>query len=201
MNGQYTQPASSPPNEEGPLHFLSRWAWQAILIAGLASLVLGVLVLVWPEKTLLVVGVLFGLYLLIIGIVQIVAAFGTHVSTGLRVLGFISGALCILLGLFCLRDELQSVLLLALWIGIGWLIRGILHLVAAVSDRAMPARGWQIFFGVVSVLGGVVLIAAPLTSISLLTIVGGIWLIALGVVEIVTSFAIRKQAQQIPRTV
>ncbi|AWT44183.1 MULTISPECIES: HdeD family acid-resistance protein [Streptomyces] len=199
---QHTATRHSPrepePAFEGPLHALSRAAWQVVLLTGIASLVLGVLVLVWPGASLLAAGVLFGVYLVISGVFQLVAAFGTHRTTSLRVLAFISGALSIVLGLFCFRGPMQSVLLLALWIGIGWLIRGITQTLAAASDPAMPARGWQIFLGIVSALAGIVLIDSPFESVAVLTLVGGIWLIAVGVVEIVTAVRIRGRARQVP---
>nr|WP_240662709.1 HdeD family acid-resistance protein [Streptomyces sp. WAC 06738] len=183
---------------EGPLGLLARGAWQAVLLAGVAALVLGALTLAWPGETLRVVGILFGLYLLVIGVMQLVAAFGTHASTGLRVMAFISGALCILLGLLCFRSALQSILLLALWIGIGWLFRGITQAVAAGSDEAMPARGWQIGLGVISALAGIVLIVSPLTSIAILTYLAGAWLLAVGVIEIATAVRIRHRAKKLP---
>lgn len=186
------------PPFEGPLHALSQAAWQVVLITGIASLILGVLVLIWPGSTLRATGVLFGLYLLVSGVFQLVAAFGTHRTTSLRVLGFISGALSILLGLFCFRGPMQSLLLLALWIGIGWLIRGITQTLAAASDSSMPARGWQIFLGIVTFLGGIVLIDSPFESVFVLTIVGGVWLVVVGVIEIVTAFGIRGRARQVP---
>ncbi|WP_251094052.1 HdeD family acid-resistance protein [Streptomyces sp. Caat 7-52] len=189
------------PPLEGPLHALSRATWQIVLITGVGSLVLGILVLVWPDESLLVVGVLFGLYLLYSGVLQLVSAFGTHQATSLRVLAFISGALSILLGLICFRGPMQSILLLALWIGIGWLFRGITQTVAAVHDSRMPARGWQIFLGIVTFIAGIVLIDSPFESIAVLTLVGGIWLIVVGVVEIVTALRIRGRARRVPRTV
>ncbi|MEU2235176.1 MULTISPECIES: HdeD family acid-resistance protein [Streptomyces] len=182
----------------GPLGILAGFAWQALLVAGLVSLVLGVMVLAWPEATLRVVGVLFGLYLLLSGVMQLVAAFGTHATTALRVMAFISGALSILLGLFCFRGATQSTLLLALWIGIGWLFRGITQTVAAASDPAMPARGWQIFLGIVSALAGIVLIVSPLESATVLTVLGGIWLLVVGVVEVITAFMVRSRAKDLP---
>ncbi|GGY47308.1 HdeD family acid-resistance protein [Streptomyces tanashiensis] len=188
-------PRDVPP---GPLGMLAGFAWQALLVAGLVSLVLGVLVLAWPEATLTVVGVLFGLYLLFSGVVQLVAAFGTHATTALRVMAFISGALSILLGLFCFRGATQSILLLALWIGIGWLFRGMMQTVAAASDPAMPARGWQIFLGIVSALAGIVLIVSPLESAAVLTVLGGIWLLVVGATEIITAFMVRSRAKDLP---
>ncbi|WP_405645830.1 HdeD family acid-resistance protein [Streptomyces sp. NBC_00019] len=189
------------PPVEGPLHALSKAAWQVVLITGIASLILGVLVLIWPGSTLLATGILFGVYLVISGVFQLVSAFGTHKTTGLRVLAFISGALSILLGLFCFRGPMQSLLLLALWIGIGWLIRGITQTLAAASDPSMPARGWQIFLGIVTFLAGIVLIDSPFESVAVLTVVGGIWLVAVGIVEIVTAVRMRGQTGNVPRTV
>ncbi|MFG3344267.1 HdeD family acid-resistance protein [Streptomyces sp. NPDC048018] len=188
-------PEDVPP---GPLGMLAGMAWQALLLSGLVALVMGVLVLVWPGQSLTVAGVLFGLYLLVSGVMRLVAAFGTHMRTSLRVMAFISGALSILLGLFCFRGAMQSVLLLALWIGIGWLFQGITQTVAAASDPTMPARGWQVFLGVVSALAGVVLIVSPLESAEVLVLLGGIWLVAVGVAEIVTAFMVRSRARLIP---
>lgn len=183
----------------GPLGALAGAAWQALLVAGLASVILGIMVLAWPDASLRVAGILFGLYLLFSGVMQLVAAFGTHVTTSLRVMAFISGALSILLGLFCFRGAMQSTLLLALWIGIGWLFRGITQTVAAASDPAMPARGWQIFLGIVSAVAGVVLIVSPLESATVLTVLVGVWLLVVGVVELVTAFVIRSRAKNLPQ--
>ncbi|MFD7404490.1 HdeD family acid-resistance protein [Streptomyces sp. NPDC059866] len=187
------------PPFEGPLHLISRAAWQVVLVTGIASLALGVLVLFWPDATLLAAGILFGLYLLVSGVLQLASAFGTHKTTSLRVLAFISGALSILLGLFCFRGAMQSILLLALWIGIGWLFRGITQTLAAASDPAVPARGWQILLGIVTVLAGVVLIVSPFESVAVLTIVGGCWLVAVGIVELLTALRIRALTRHVPR--
>lgn len=200
MTQTHDRPAASGGERplEGPLGMLARSAWQVLLFAGIASLILGVLVLAWPDETLVAVGVLFGLYLLFSGVMQLIAAFGTHTTTGVRVMAFISGALSILLGLFCFRGATQSILLLALWIGIGWLFRGIMQTVAAISDEAMPARGWHIFLGVVTFLAGIVLIVSPLESLSVLTVLGGCWLLAVGLVEVVTAFMVRSRAKDLP---
>jgi uncharacterized membrane protein HdeD (DUF308 family) len=192
-----------PPRDEqefeGPLFALSTAAWQVVLLTGVASLILGVLVLVWPGASLFAAGILFGIYLLISGVFQLVAAFGTHRATSLRVLAFISGALSIVLGLFCFRGPMQSILLLALWIGIGWLIRGITQTLAAVHDQTMPARGWQIFLGIVTFIAGIVLIDSPFRSVAVLTLVCGIWLVAVGVVEIITAIRMKGRADRVPQ--
>ncbi|MER6671968.1 DUF308 domain-containing protein [Streptomyces sp. NPDC000983] len=191
-------PEPEPPFER-PLALLSRAAWRTVLAAGALSLVLGVLVLVWPDASLLVAGVLFGLYLLVGGLLQLVAAFGTHRTASLRVLAFVSGALAVLLGLFCFRGPMRSILLLGLWIGIGWVVRGITQTLAAACDPAVPARAWQEFLGIVTFIAGIVLIVSPVESVAVLTLVGGCWLVVVGVVEIVTGLRVRARVRRLPR--
>ncbi|MGW3544696.1 HdeD family acid-resistance protein [Nocardia niigatensis] len=183
---------------EGPVHALARSAWQSILVTGLLSVVLGILVLVWPGPTLVVAGVLFGIYLLVSGVFQLIAAFGLHVSAWMRVLSFITAILSFILGFFCFRNEFQAIGLLALWIGITWIFRGTAVLVAALSDSAVPGRGWQILFGVLLIVGGGLLIVEPFRSITALVVVVGCWLIAIGVFEVVSAFQVKNRAKNVP---
>jgi uncharacterized membrane protein HdeD (DUF308 family) len=185
------------PGAGGALTALGNAAWQVLLTAGIVALALGVLVLAWPRASLTVIGVLFGVYLLVSGIFQLAGAFASHITTQLRVLYFISGALFVLLGLICFRGAAQSLLLLALWIGFGWLLRGIMLTAAAISNEGMPARGWQIFLGVVTLLAGIVLIVSPFGSLAVLTLVAGIWLLILGVTEIVHAIQIRSRVAHV----
>jgi uncharacterized membrane protein HdeD (DUF308 family) len=173
---------------------LAASVWQVMLVAGVAAIALGVFVLAWPKATLHVVGVLFGVYLVVTGLFQLAGAFGSHVPGHLRALGFVSGALFVLLGLICFRGAAESVLLLALWIGFGWLIRGVMLTAVALSSQDMPARGWQVFLGVVTAVAGVVVIVSPFGSIAVLTLVTGVWLLVLGVVE--TAHALRLRGRQ-----
>ncbi|KUO10530.1 HdeD family acid-resistance protein [Streptomyces sp. DSM 15324] len=178
------------PLTEG-LGALANMGWQILLTTGLATIALGIVIFAWPEETLQVVGVLFGIYLLVTGVFQLAAAFGTHVPRHLRVLHFLTGALSVLLGLICFRGTLQSVFLLALWIGFSWLLRGIMVTAAAASAEDMPARGWQLFYGIISVLAGIVLIVSPFTSIAALTLAVGVMAVVLGVVEVFQAIRMR----------
>ena len=196
-----TRGRTVPDDLPGPLQAMARGAWQAVLVIGVTAVILGIVALAWPDATLAVIGVVFGLYLLISGILQLVAAFGTHAEPGLRVMAFISGAISILLGVFCFRGALESVLLLAIWIGIAWMFRGISQLAAAASDPLMPARGWQIFAAIVGIIAGIVVLSSPLTSIWVLILFAGIWLIVTGVAEIVTAVGIRGHAKRLPQGV
>ncbi|MER6031994.1 HdeD family acid-resistance protein [Streptomyces sp. NPDC001851] len=181
--------------EDGPLAegmaALANMGWQILLTMGLATIALGVIALVWPGATLRVIGILFGVYLLATGVFQLAAAFGTHVPRHLRVLHFITGAASILLGLICFRGTLESILLLALWIGFSWLLRGTTETAAAASAPAMPGRGWHVAFGIVGALAGVVMIVMPFASIATLTLVVGVMAIIVGLTEVVRAIRTR----------
>jgi uncharacterized membrane protein HdeD (DUF308 family) len=69
--------------------------------------------------------------------------------------------------------------------------RGVTLLAAALSFDHLPARGWQVFSGVIIVIGGGVLIIYPLDSIAILTLVAGIWLIVIGIVDVISAFQVR----------
>ncbi|MEV6773441.1 HdeD family acid-resistance protein [Nocardia sp. NPDC051030] len=188
---------------EGPVHALARSAWQSILVTGVLSIVLGILILAWPGKTILVAGILFGVYLVVSGVLQLIAAFGMHLSPGMRILFFVSAILSLILGFLCFHDwhekgEATAVLLLAIWIGISWIFRGVSSLLVGISADGVPGRGWMIFFGIVLVAGGGILIASPFTSIVALTLVAGWWLIVIGIMEIVSAFQVKSAAKDVP---
>jgi uncharacterized membrane protein HdeD (DUF308 family) len=177
---------------------LARFGWQALLLIGVLAVVLGIIVLSWPRSTLIVVGVIFGLYLVISGVLQLFAATAVHGHSGHKVFGFVSGALSILLGLFCFRGSLESLLLLGLWIGIGWLFRGISAMMSALDAPSGSAgRGWSAFLGFVVAVAGIILITDPFGSIAALTLMAGIWLIIIGVVEIGHAISLRSRLRHL----
>ncbi|KKW62445.1 membrane protein [Mycolicibacterium elephantis] len=178
----------APPN-------LLQHLWKATLLSGVLAFVLGVLVLAWPGITIIVLAIFFGAYLLIAGIAQVVFAFSLDVSAGGRVLLFISGAAALILAVLCFRSLQESILLLAIWIGVGFIFRGVATAVSAISDPTLPGRAWEIFVGVISLIAGVVMLALPFESLAIVVWVSGIALVVLGVFEVVSAFAIRKASK------
>jgi uncharacterized membrane protein HdeD (DUF308 family) len=171
--------------------------WKTTLVSGILAAILGILALAWPAVTIIVAAIFFGAYLLVTGIYQVVFAFSLHVSAGGRVLLFISGAAALILAVLCFRSLAESILLLAIWVGVGFIFRGVATAVSAISDPTLPGRGWEIFIGVISLVAGVVMLASPFESIAILTKVVGIWLIILGVFEAVAAFGIRKASKDV----
>jgi uncharacterized membrane protein HdeD (DUF308 family) len=177
--------------------------WKSTLISGILALALGILVLVWPGISILAAAIIFGAFLLITGFAQVFFAFSLHVSAGGRILLFVSGAASLVLAVLAFRhfgkDPLTAILLLAIWIGVGFIFRGVATTVSAISDPALPGRGWQIFSGLISLVAGIVIIGSPFDSLWILTLIVGIWLIVIGVFEIMSSFAIRSASNKVDK--
>lgn len=163
-----------------------------MLVSGVLAVALGVGIVAWPDISIAVAAIFFGVYLLIMGIEQVIFAFSLDVSAGGRVLLFISGAASLILAVLAFRHLYEAVLLMAIWIAIGFIFRGVATTVSAISDPTLPGRGWNIFVGAISLIAGVVVLAAPFTSMKTLALVVGISFIVIGVMEVVASFAIRR---------
>jgi uncharacterized membrane protein HdeD (DUF308 family) len=176
-----------------PLRETLREMWIPQLLMGIVALVLGVFVVAWPGVSILAASVLLGLYLVASGIGQVILAFGMEVSGGYRVLLFITGALSLVLGVLAFRHFGQgyAVLLLAIWIGVGFIFQGVAAATIAISNRDLPGRGWHTFFGVTSVIAGLVMLAWPFDSIVVLALVSGIMLVVIGITQIFSSFGTR----------
>jgi uncharacterized membrane protein HdeD (DUF308 family) len=171
--------------------------WKSALLSGILAVILGILVLAWPGKTIIVAAIFFGAYLLVRGFAQVIFAFSLHASAGGRVLLFLSGAASLILAVLCFRSIANSILLLAIWIGVGFIFHGVATAVSAISDPALPGRAWEIFIGVISLIAGVVMLGSPFESIATLTLVVGVWLIVIGVFEAVSAFGIRKASKDL----
>ena len=174
--------------------------WKTAAVSGLLAIALGIAVVAWPGISIAVAAIFFGAGLLVNGIQQVFFAFSLHVSAGGRVLLFISGAAALILAIMAFRHLYDAVLLLAIWIGIGFIFRGVATTVSAISDPTLPGRGWNAFVGVISLVAGVVVLASPFASIATLALVVGIWLIVIGVTEVVSAFAIRRATNSRPDT-
>ncbi|HEX3287562.1 MAG TPA: HdeD family acid-resistance protein [Mycobacterium sp.] len=175
--------------------------WKTMLAWGVLNLILGVAVLAWPGMSILAAAVLFGTFLVISGIAQVVAAFALDVTAGSRVLLFISGALSVVLGVLAFRHfgEGYAVLLLAIWIGAGFIFQGVAEAGMAISHPLLPARGWHIFLGILTVIAGVVVMGWPFDSIVALAIVAGAWLVVIGITQIIWAFRARKDVRTVER--
>ena len=155
------------------------------LAIGIVGIVLGVMALLWQDVTLVVVGVIFGAYLIVSGIVRIAAAVvSRHVGAGHRWLVGLLGVIILAAGLVCIVDPSRSIVLLAFVIGIGWIASGIVDLIGAAAGTLYPR--WVGVSGVFSVVAGLIALTLPVLALQAFVIVGAILLIGVSIMSLLT---------------
>jgi uncharacterized membrane protein HdeD (DUF308 family) len=166
------------------------WGWFAFF--GALSVLIGILVLVWPGHTLVALAVLFGLQLVVMGLFRLVAAITMSDATGgARALMAILGLLGLVIGLWALRHIDIALSVLALFLGIYWIIDGVVETFTAISTPDIPGRGWVVVSGLFAILFGLILLVWPKPSLLVLAVILGIFLLLFGVLQLLIAFGLR----------
>jgi uncharacterized membrane protein HdeD (DUF308 family) len=167
--------------------------WWVLLLRGVVAILFGVMALLLPGITLLVLVVLYGAYAAVDGVLALVAAFrgGENVSRGWLVFVGVAGLAAAAATLFYPGI---TALVLVIFIGAWSIARGIGEIVLAVRLRKEIEHEWLLALGgVASVLFGAVLVIAPGAGALALVWLIGSFSIALGVLLVVLSFRLRSR--------
>ena len=165
--------------------------WWLVVFSGLSSLVLGVMLLVWPGRTLLVITVVVGIQLLFFGVGRLGGAlFGSGRSQ--RGMLLLSGLGGILVGLLALFRPNRTIDFLVILLGLYWVLSGLGDVVSGFMDRDHPGRVSAVLFGVVSTAAGLVALFWSGPTELVLAVVAGINLVAGGLTQIAMGFRLRK---------
>jgi uncharacterized membrane protein HdeD (DUF308 family) len=183
------------PTEDKTSFIAAARAWQVTLVIGLVTLALGIVVASNPSGSLNLIAVLLGITLLITGVFHLVRAFTG--DEGNRVWPGIAGLLLIVVGVVLIRHLNITVALIGLLVGISWIAEGVSALAVGFSRDSTEGQGWQgwwIFFGIISLIGGIVVAASPVTTVTVLAVLLGIWFIVQGALMIIAALMLRRSA-------
>lgn len=167
--------------------------WWVVALRGVVALLFGLLALIWPSITVLVLVTLFGAYALVDGVFALgTAIFGRGAigSRGWLVVGGIAG---IAIGILTFVWPGSTALVL-LWLIAAWaVITGVLEIVAAVQLRREIRGEWMfILSGALSVLFGILLMVWPATGALAVIVLIGLYAIVFGVVLIGLGLRLRR---------
>src|SRR4029077_14143345 len=157
--------------------------WGLAVVMGVLSILLGLLAMFYPGATIVTIAVFFAAWLFVSGIYEVITSFTRDSDTGSRVLHAIIGVLSVIVGFALLRTPFQSVEVFIFVRGIFWLVQGIMTFVAAFAQK--EGRLWRIVMGLLGILAGIVILTYPITSAVTLAFIGGIWLVVLGILQVV----------------
>ncbi len=144
------------------LHNLSR-NWVALIVRGIAAIIFGLLALLMPGITILVLVVLFGIYALIDGVVSFIAAFRTGVGSHWPLL--LEGIVGVLAGVLTLVWPNITAVVLSYLIGFWAIITGVFEIIAAVRLWRVFGHEWVLLLsGIISLIFGFFVLAVPLAG-------------------------------------
>ena len=164
--------------------------WGLVAAMGVASIVLGLLAMFYPGVTIVTIGIFFAAWLFVSGAYEVVTSFTRDGDTGGRVLHALIGVLAVIVGFALLRTPFQSVEVFIFVLGIFWLIQGIMTFIAAFAVK--QGRNWRLFSGILGILAGIIILVYPITSAVTLAFIGGIWLLILGVTQVIAGSQLRR---------
>jgi uncharacterized membrane protein HdeD (DUF308 family) len=168
-------------------------SWQATLVLGVLTLVLGIVVSFHPTGSLNVVAVLLGVAMVLSGIFHLIRVFGPNEMH--RVWVGIAGLMFIVVGVILIRHLHLTRAIVGLIIGITWIVQGLAALIGGIASDVREGKAWWIAFGVVSLIAGIVVATTPASSLTVLAVLAGIWFIIMGIFEIIGAILLRRAPQ------
>jgi uncharacterized membrane protein HdeD (DUF308 family) len=182
--------------DDRPTALAAAAAWQVMMLVAAVTFAAGLILLVWPKATVIVVAALLGAALLVSGVFRLVHGLAARdLSGGTRAAYVLIGLLAALAGFYCLRHIDVTVVLLAFIVGVFWTLHGIVDLSVAATSGPGTGRGLRAVTGVLSLAAGLIVMFWPTISLKILLWVMGVWLLAYGVMLAAMAFQVRHVAK------
>lgn len=164
------------------------WVWWVPLVVGALSVAAGVILVLKPSNSLATLAVIFGIFLLVDGIGELIASFGDRVEN--RTLAAILGVLAVVVGIALIRHPFHGVIAIGLLIGIWLVAAGVVRLIRALVVSARPVLG--VLVAVLEVVIGIVIVSEPHIGYTTLAVITGIWLILSGIGTVALGMTLRR---------
>jgi len=166
----------------------SRLSWG---IRAAAALIIGIIVLVWPQSTISVLAVLLGIYFLILGLLRIVQGiFMKDLNAGGRIANFIIGGLILVAGLVVIRNPFATAVFVVIIVGVSWIFEGIATLVNTARGYG---DGVSIVVGLLILVAGIIVVLFASGATIAYAIFLGITLIFVAILDVVMLFRVESK--------
>jgi uncharacterized membrane protein HdeD (DUF308 family) len=166
-----------------------RTFWWLVAIFGLLNIVAGVILLVWPDISLVTLAVVTGLFLLVEGLFDIVGAIAAKGEQGRGLLALV-GALSVIAGIVLVKHPFNTLVAFVIIFGVWLVVAAVLRFVAAVAEAS--ERGTNILVGLLDLIAGVVILAWPELGLATAAVLAGIILIVRGIAFVWGGWQVRK---------
>ncbi len=112
-------------------------------------------------------------------------------NTHANIWHLVAGVIMALLGVFIWFNPAQTLLALALYIGIVFMVVGVGYFVASFSVRS----GWYLSVGILDMLIGFILLANLGVTVVSLPIIFALWCLAVGVAQVAAAWQLQREGR------
>lgn len=177
-----------------------RAIWWLTLLRGILLIILGLYALANPGMTIIILAKVIGFYLILEGVLAVWA--GVTGQTESRFWTMVRGALLVLAGLIALAYPIGTSIFLATVLvcmtAIAFIASGIAEVYFAIRERKqIEGEGWLILGGVLEVILGLMLVAAPLAGAKAIVWLMGLYAVIGGIALIFAAFRFRSFGQKL----
>lgn len=181
------------PNPLAVIKQGSKWG----IVWGVLLIICGTLAIGEPFLAAIAVTTFIGWLLIFVGVVHAVLAFHAHSGTSLG-WKLLVGVAYIFIGGYLLFRPLAGVATLTLMLAFLFLIEGVLDFMLWWKSRAQEGALWILVDAIITlVLGGMIYVHWPTSSVWAIGTLVGISMIISGVTRIMMSLAVRKVASSL----
>jgi uncharacterized membrane protein HdeD (DUF308 family) len=172
-------------------------SWWMLALRGAAALLFGILALIWPGITLLVLVALFAAYALISGGAAVVASIRNRNSDKGWWLILLLGLVSLVAGVIAVFNPGITILVLVVLMGANALVTGILDIVVAIRLRKQIQREWLLAVaGVVSIVFGLLVFLFPAAGALAMVFLVSFYATLTGILLLTLAFRARKWAKR-----
>ena len=173
-------------------------AWKLLLLRGVIGIVLGIILVAWPQATIAVLMVLVGIWALIDGIGLAAQVFDKGAGAGQRVLFGVMALVALVVAMVAIFNPDKAASVITWLVGIWLLVRGLFELVGAFSSTVATPRWLLVLGALLDLVLGWLFVTHPGKSAQGVAVLIGILAIAWGVVFVVLALAARSATKDLP---
>lgn len=174
--------------------------WWALMIVGIAMVLVGVLVFRHPGESYMSMAIIFGIVMLVSGLMQLVMVFTENYMPGRGWIA-VGGAIELILGIVLLLNPGITVAVLPYILAFWLLFRGfsIIGIASDMRTLGISGMGWTIATGILLVLCAFLILFNPLFGASTLVVLVGIAFMIAGISTIAFSIDIISVRKKVDR--
>ncbi|HYI52576.1 MAG TPA: HdeD family acid-resistance protein [Microlunatus sp.] len=177
---------------------IAKGAWIWAVVRGVLAIIFGIIAMVSPIGTAVVLAVVIGIFAIVDGIVDLIDAIRHRGTSGVGLRVFL-GIVSLLFGIIILVWPGKTLAFMVILIAIWSILIGALQIISNIGIRkeAPGAWVWGVVAGAIGVIFGILVLVWPgIGLVSLIWLIG-IWAIVFGVALIVLGIQVRKAAKPV----